>query len=80
MENLKKDGPVEIELVPGKIYEWCKCGKSTTQPFCDGRSHIGTGHEPKSFQVTQARKVWLCMCKKTNKMPYCDGSHLQVKH
>ncbi|HEY9007869.1 CDGSH iron-sulfur domain-containing protein [Ohtaekwangia sp.] len=67
--------PVEFELEPGKVYSWCKCGKSGTQPFCDDISHQGTGIEPKKFTVSVKRKAWLCMCKQTKTHPYCDGSH-----
>ena len=60
--------PVVVELEAGKEYWWCACGRSASQPFCDG-SHEGTGIEPKSG------KAWLCQCKRTANPPYCDGSH-----
>ncbi|NDC36921.1 MAG: CDGSH iron-sulfur domain-containing protein, partial [Proteobacteria bacterium] len=34
----KKSIPLEME--PGTYY-WCSCGRSKSQPFCDG-SHAGT--------------------------------------
>ena len=37
--------PTQVELTAGKNYLWCKCGMSTTQPFCDG-SHHGSKHTP----------------------------------
>ena len=67
--------PQEVELEAGVLYRWCKCGRSTKQPFCDDIGHVGTGIEPKIFKVSTARKVWLCMCKQTKTIPYCDGSH-----
>ena len=73
------DGPIEIELEPGKNYSWCQCGRSKTQPFCDNESHVGTGINPKEFTVSARRKVWLCMCKQTKLTPYCDGSHNKLK-
>ena len=69
------DQPKEIELKPGIKYSWCQCGRSKSQPFCDTRSHEGTGISPKEFTVSSPRKVWLCMCKQTKTQPYCDGSH-----
>lgn len=65
--------PAELELEPGE-YWWCSCGRSMTQPFCDG-SHEGTGFEPMSVVIREKTKVWLCNCKYTKGQPFCDGSH-----
>ena len=35
------DGALAVDVVEGKSYYWCSCGKSSKQPFCDG-SHKGT--------------------------------------
>jgi CDGSH-type Zn-finger protein len=29
-------GPYGITVEAGKSYFWCACGRSGTQPFCDG--------------------------------------------
>lgn len=65
--------PVVLDLQPG-TYAWCACGRSQSQPFCDG-SHAGTGLEPVEFELTEARKVALCTCKHAGKKPFCDGTH-----
>ena len=50
--------PAELELEPGE-YWWCSCGRSMTQPFCDG-SHEGTDMEPMSIVIEEKTTVWLC--------------------
>ena len=68
--------PVVLELEPG-TYWWCSCGRSKTQPFCDG-SHEGpphTGCEPVEFTVKELRRCALCLCKHTRNAPMCDGFH-----
>jgi len=67
-------GPYQVELVKDEIYFWCRCGRSATQPFCDG-SHKGTGLEPQQFMVAATATYNLCGCKASDDMPYCDGSH-----
>ena len=34
--------PNFVDVEEGKSYEWCACGRSANQPFCDG-SHRGSG-------------------------------------
>ena len=67
-------GPYQVDLVEGKPYAYCRCGRSAKQPFCDG-SHKGTGLEPLRFTATTSGTFNLCGCKTTDDEPYCDGSH-----
>jgi len=32
------NGPIAVDVEKDKSYYWCSCGKSSTQPFCDGKS------------------------------------------
>ena len=66
--------PIGVDVVEGKSYFWCSCGKSSKQPFCDG-SHKGTEFSPLIFKAEQSKKVFFCTCKLTNDPPMCDGSH-----
>ena len=68
------DGPFAVEVEQGKTYFWCACGKSASQPFCDG-SHKGTGFHSVKFEATETKTVYLCGCKGTANKPFCDGSH-----
>ena len=66
--------PIEVELVEGKTYEWCACGLSGGQPFCD-HSYFGTTHQHGvTFTAEKSGPAKLCMCKNTKTPPYCDGS------
>jgi CDGSH-type Zn-finger protein len=67
--------PYGVELEPG-IYWWCACGRSQTQPFCDG-SHKNTDILPVKFEVTRKDEYHLCGCKQTGTPPFCDGTHNQ---
>jgi len=66
--------PIEVTLEAGKTIYWCTCGKSATQPLCDG-SHQGSDKEPLAFTPDESKTAYLCTCKKTGTPPYCDGSH-----
>ncbi len=68
------DSPIGVDVVEGKSYFWCTCGKSKKQPFCDG-SHKGTSFSPLAFKADQSKKVFFCTCKLTKDPPLCDGSH-----
>ena len=66
--------PVKVELTKGEECYFCTCGKSKSQPFCDG-SHAGTGFKPKSFVAEEDGDAYLCRCKYSNNLPFCDGTH-----
>jgi CDGSH iron-sulfur domain-containing protein 3 len=65
--------PMQMQLEPGE-YWWCACGRSQSQPFCDG-SHDGTGISPVRMEITERSSVYLCGCKYTATPPFCDGAH-----
>jgi glutamate synthase domain-containing protein 2/CDGSH-type Zn-finger protein len=68
--------PVRVELAKGQEYHFCTCGRSRSQPFCDG-SHTGTLFTPRVVVADQDGEAWLCACKHTGNPPFCDGTHKQ---
>src|SRR5258708_37831602 len=62
------------EVKAGKRYLWCACGRSQSQPFCDG-SHAGTEFLPVAFKAERDEDVIFCGCKQTGTAPFCDGAH-----
>jgi CDGSH iron-sulfur domain-containing protein 3 len=66
-----------VQLVEPGSYWWCACGRSKSQPFCDG-SHKGTGFGPLKTEITEKKTVAWCACKRSKTMPFCDGSHSRI--
>jgi len=71
-----KNTPCSVLVESGKNYYWCACGRSRTQPFCDG-SHKGTEITPVKYVAVRKEWVWFCCCKNTRTPPLCDGSHIR---
>ncbi|HEX4194586.1 MAG TPA: CDGSH iron-sulfur domain-containing protein [Stellaceae bacterium] len=69
--------PYGVPVEEGKDYYWCACGRSATQPFCDG-SHKAVGLRPMAFKAAKTEEAWLCGCKASGNKPFCDGSHRKL--
>ena len=74
---IAQKGPYVQKMEPGS-YWWCACGKSATQPFCNG-SHKGSEFTPVKAEIMESKQVAWCGCKHTNTKPFCDGSHAKLK-
>lgn len=68
------DTPFPVDVEAGNTYFWCACGRSASQPFCDG-SHTGTGLTPVKYDAEASKTLYFCGCKATGGAPLCDGSH-----
>jgi glutamate synthase domain-containing protein 2/CDGSH-type Zn-finger protein len=66
--------PVKVNLSKGQEYHFCTCGRSRSQPFCDG-SHAGTEFTPRVIVSDEDQEAYLCACKHTGNAPFCDGTH-----
>lgn len=74
---IAQKAPYPVEVLAGKKYFWCQCGRSAKQPFCDG-SHKGTGLAPLAYDATESKVVYFCGCKHSAKQALCDGSHKKL--
>ncbi len=70
--------PCAVEVKKGETYYWCSCGKSATQPFCNG-SHKGGPFRPLAYTAEETTTVYFCGCKHTKGSPHCDGSHKNLR-
>ena len=74
---IAQESPYTVPVKAGQDYWWCACGKSATQPFCDG-SHKGSDFTPVKFTPEKSGNAYLCGCKQTGKGPFCDGTHNKI--
>ncbi|MHB8353571.1 MAG: CDGSH iron-sulfur domain-containing protein [Burkholderiales bacterium] len=72
--QIAQNAPYAVEVQSGKSYWWCTCGKSKTQPFCDG-SHKGSEFSPVEYKASESSTIYFCGCKHSKNGPLCDGSH-----
>ena len=54
---IAQKSPISEDLDAGQRYFWCACGRSQSQPFCDG-SHKGTGFSPVKYETAESEKVF----------------------
>lgn len=67
--------PVTVYLYRGKKYDWCSCGHSWTNPFCNGQcKFVLTRNRPISFNVSESGYYKLCNCKLSANAPFCNGT------
>lgn len=67
--------PVSVYLYRGKKYDWCSCGQSWSNPFCNGQcKFVMTRCRPIAFNVSESGYYKLCNCKLSANAPFCNGT------
>jgi CDGSH iron-sulfur domain-containing protein 3 len=74
---IAQKSPFPVDVEAGKSYWWCACGKSKTQPFCDG-SHQGSDFSPLEYKAEKSGTVYFCGCKHGKNGALCDGTHQKL--
>jgi len=72
--TIAQKSPIKVAVEAGKTYYWCACGKSASQPMCDG-SHKGSEFAPLAYTADSTGDKYFCACKHTKGAPMCDGTH-----
>ena len=80
--EMPQKAPYPVEVVAGKSYYWCACGKSASQPFCDGsHKHVlssaegGSEFSPIQYKADASKTVYFCGCKQSANGALCDSTH-----
>lgn len=71
---IAQKAPYAVDVEAGQSYWWCACGRSRSQPFCDG-AHTGTDFTPVEYRAEKDGTVYFCGCKHSRNGVLCDGSH-----
>ena len=77
MPEIAARSPFAVAVEQGREYLWCACGRSKSQPFCDG-SHEGSSFTPIRYVAEATTTVFFCGCKRSGHKPVCDGTHRTV--
>lgn len=72
--EMPQKAPYPVAVEAGKSYWWCACGKSASQPFCDG-SHKGSTFAPTQYKAEESKTVYFCGCKQSKNGALCDATH-----
>lgn len=67
--------PYNQYLQKGKVYYYCSCGLSSSNPWCDHTCNkTTTRNRPIYFNVSENGYYKLCNCKMSSNAPFCNGT------
>eukprot|EP01068_Selenidium_serpulae_P008764 Selendium_serpulae@DN5068_c0_g1_i1.p2 len=70
--------PYKVHMDSGKAYNWCSCGYSAKQPWCDGSHKLKAPEfRPVVIQPINSGNALMCGCK--HGIGYCNGVHRRVQ-
>eukprot|EP00931_Biecheleriopsis_adriatica_P097576 TRINITY_DN7138_c0_g1_i3.p1 TRINITY_DN7138_c0_g1~~TRINITY_DN7138_c0_g1_i3.p1 ORF type:complete len:175 (-),score=25.94 TRINITY_DN7138_c0_g1_i3:47-571(-) len=64
-----KLGPYSVKVEKDRVYHWCSCGESVTQPFCDNVGCKDTKFKPIPFTPRDTGVVNFCGSKHSPSRP-----------
>jgi len=68
--------PYTVKVQKGETVAICRCGLTSTPPFCDGSHQQAPGQSPLVQSAgEEALTLYVCGCGKSANMPLCDGKH-----
>jgi CDGSH-type Zn-finger protein len=71
---IAQKSPYPVAVEAGKSYWYCTCGRTKTQPFCDG-THKASSFAPVAYKAEQDEIVYFCGCRQSANGVTCDGTH-----
>ncbi|MCB2198110.1 CDGSH iron-sulfur domain-containing protein [bacterium] len=72
---IAKCEPSVIDVEADRLYSWCTCGFSQSQPFCDTAHRGRSTMKSLKLMFDKPQKVRFCQCKQTSTPPFCDRTH-----
>ena len=69
--------PAKVDLKAGEKYFWCACGRSGTQPVCDGSPRVTT-ITPLTVPVEEDSEAFLVHCTSPSNPPHFDRPHARL--
>merc|ERR1712151_181686 len=67
-------GPYIVKVRKGEVYQWCSCGESVSQPFCDNVGCKDTKFEPHEYIPQYDESAWFCGSKHSPSRPLFNGT------